>query len=437
MTLPVVLAHGISARGDLPLPLWMVAYGAAAVLFVSFAALAALWPKARLEGAPRGVVVSERVRRPLGVLAWAVRVVGLVLFAVVTAAAFVGEPQVTNNIAPYAIYVALWVGGMLVSGLIGDVWRLLSPFETALAVRRARGADDADREVPEFGVRPAAVMLLAFAWLELVHPDPGHPRVLAMGIGLYVGVMLLGWAWAGPGWVRSADPFGAFFRLLAAMAPIARDDDGRLRLRPPMVGLAEVVPVPGTAAVVLVALGSTTYDGVTRLPAWQELVGPSTGWSTVPMRTLGLLATVAVVAGLYLGAMSVAARRADRTTAEMVAAFVHSLIPIALAYAIAHYFSLLVFEGQLLIALASDPLGRGWDLFGTNGRGVDFEAVSTTTIAWVQAGAIILGHVVGVVVAHDRAVATLPKGVATRSQYALLTAMVAYTVGGLFLLLGG
>jgi hypothetical protein len=112
------------------------------------------------------------------------------------------------------------------------------------------------------------------------------------------------------------------------------------------------------------------------------------------------------------------------------------LVPIAFAYALAHYFSLLVFEGQSAIALASDPFGQGWDLFGTAGNAVNFTLVSTTVIAYVQASGIIAGHVAGVVVAHDRALALFPDREATRSQYPLLVAMVLFTVGGLALLLG-
>lgn len=116
--------------------------------------------------------------------------------------------------------------------------------------------------------------------------------------------------------------------------------------------------------------------------------------------------------------------------------FVHSLVPIALAYVVAHYFSLLVFQGQAAIALVSDPLGRGWDLFGTARRSIDYAVVSTATIAWVQAAGIVAGHVSGVFMAHHRALARLPAGAATRSQYPLLGAMVLYSVGGLALLLG-
>lgn len=127
----------------------------------------------------------------------------------------------------------------------------------------------------------------------------------------------------------------------------------------------------------------------------------------------------------------------DQDPLEMATAFVGSLVPIALGYAVAHYFSLLVFDGQNFVALASDPFARGWDLFGTINNTVDYRVVSTRTIAYVQVASIVVGHVCGVVAAHDRAVEVLPPRDAVRSQYPLLAVMIAYTVGGLLLLLGG
>ena len=207
-------------------------------------------------------------------------------------------------------------------------------------------------------------------------------------------------------------------------------------MRVPFSGLASVTPREGTAAVVLVLLGSTAFDGLTRSSFWADVVGTRSGWEATLVSTVGLVWTTGIVALIYTGAMRLAARLTDREPGSLVAPFLHSLIPIALAYTVAHYFSLFVFEGQQAIALVSDPFGLGWDLFGAIDRGVDFRAVSTTTIAFVQAGTIVIGHVAGVVVAHDRAVGMFDPAEANRSQEPLLAVMVTYTVGGLALLLG-
>ncbi|MDQ3931358.1 MAG: fenitrothion hydrolase, partial [Actinomycetota bacterium] len=429
-------AHGIAVRGDLPLPLWLVAYGAAAVLVVSFVALGVLWPKPRLEDGVEGLLLPQLLDRSSQAVGWVLRVVGLGVFAVVWGAALFGPLSVPQNLAPYAVFIVFWSGGLIVSGLLGDLWSVASPFET-IALLGRNEMQETSPVLERLGVWPAAVLLLAFAWFELVHPAPAEPGTLGIAIAVYVAIMTIGAAWFGRAWIRGAEAFGVTFRIVAAMAPLHRDEQGRLRLRPPLSGLADLPVVPGTAAVVLVALGSTTFDGVTRLPAWESLIGGRAGWAAAPLGTLGLVLTVAAVSGIYWWAMREAAVRTGAATLDLLNGFIHSLVPIALAYAIAHYFSLLVFEGQRFLALASDPFGRGWDLFGTSDWSIDYNALSVGAIAWVQAGAIVLGHVAGVTLAHDRAVARFSGKLAMRSQYALVAAMVLYTIGGLVLLLGG
>ena len=185
------------------------------------------------------------------------------------------------------------------------------------------------------------------------------------------------------------------------------------------------------------ALGSTSFDGLSRTRFWLDLTRNMSTTEVALLATVGLVWGVSVVTLAFVGAMRVTGRLHRRRHPELTARFVHSLVPIAFAYALAHYFSLLVFEGQGAIALASDPLGRGWDLFGTAGKAVNFTVLSSRTIAYVQALGIVAGHVAGVVMAHDRALAEFPGRDATRSQYPLLAAMVVFTVGGLALLLGG
>ena len=434
-------AHGVGSRGDLPLPVWLFAYGAGGALLVSFAALVVFWPVSRLEQGIAGAPVRplDRVLRALAPFA---RLAGLVAFALVCVAAVLGEPDVSMNFAPTAIYVVFWVGFQVVSALVGDVWRVVSPFDTLAAAgawlrRRVTGErSGARRAAPAWGHWPAVVLLLGFVWLELVYPDPGSPRALAVAIGAYTVVVLTGAAIWGRAWLRDGEAFAAWFGLLAHIAPWHRDADGRLRLRPPLIGLVGLRVIPGTTALVLVALGSTSFDGLSRTRFWTNIIGSRTGWEAVPFNTLGLLWMIGIVAVAYVTSMRVAARMVDRDADELVAWFVHSLVPIAFAYVVAHYFSLFVFEGQTAISLVSDPLGRGWDTFGTADWKTNYAVVSTATIAWVQAGGIVAGHVAGVAVAHDRALARFPSRVAARSQYPLVAAMVLYSVGGLALLMG-
>ncbi len=432
-----LLAHGIGGRSDLPLSVWLFGYGAGGALVVSFAALAIFWPEPRLEASVGGARSSPfdatEADPPRTAGEIVLSVLGLVGFAIVLAAAAFGDEIVTRNLAPVAVYVLFWVGLTVVAALVVDVWnRGLSPFLTL-----GRLVAGGEPRPYTLGQWPAAAGLLAFVWLELVYPDRAEPRVLAVLIVAYAATTLVGAVRWGRPWLRDGEAFAAWFGLLGGMAPVGRREDGRFGLRPPLVGLARLVPRPGTVAVVLVALGSTAFDGLTRSAWWGRVVGARSAFEAVPIATVGLAVAIAVVAGLYLGAMRVAAGMTGRPALELADAFVHSLVPIALAYAVAHYFSLLLLEGQGALALVSDPLGRGWDLFGTAQRSIDYTLVSPNTIAYVQVGAIVVGHVAGVVLAHDRALARFPKAIAMRSQYPLLVVMVAYTVGGLALLLGG
>ena len=423
-------AHGLGARTDLPLPLWMFAYGAAAALLISFAGLAVFWRTSRLEGGVEGRVLLGATGLTRGLVV-AGRAFGMVLFVLLVVAAGFGDSDTVDNIAPVFVYVVFWVGMTLVCALVGDLWRVVNPFDTLGALVGARSP-----QPYRWGRWPAGAALTGFVWLELVYPDRAQPRTLAVAIVVYTALVLMATVRWGRGWLRQGEGFTVFFGLLAHMAPLYADEDGRVRLRPPLSGLVGLRPDAATQAVVIVALGSTSFDGLSRTRFWIDLTRNMDTLQVALLGTVGLVWAVSVVTLAFVGAMRIAGRLQRRRHPELAAAFVHSLVPIAFAYALAHYFSLLVFEGQSAVALASDPLGRGWDLFGTADNAVDFTLVSTTTIAYVQAAGIVAGHVAGVVIAHDRALARFTGRDATRSQYPLLAAMVVFTVGGLALLLG-
>jgi hypothetical protein len=428
-------AHGLGGRSDLPLPVWMFAYGAAGAIIVSFAALAAFWPVARLQGGVAGAVLVPDSRRGVASgLATAGRAIGLILFAAVLGAALFGPAEPQDNLAPAAVYIAFWVGLMFVSAMVGDLWRVISPFPAlAAGIDRLRGRP---AQVPYLlGHWPAAGLLFAFVWLELAYPDRADPRQLAIAIIVYTGVVLAGAARWGQPFLRQGEAFAAFFGLLAAMAPVYADDEGRLRLRPPLTGLTTMEVLPGTVAMILVALGSTTFDGVSRSRPWVDAVSGLGKWPLMIALTFGLLVTIVIVGATFLVAMHLAARRTGKELHQLTGPFAHTLVPIVFAYGVAHYFSYLLFEGQAVLSLVSDPFGRGWDLFGTAERAIDYRVVSSRVVSWVQVVAIVAGHVAGAVLAHDRALATFPAKDATRSQYPLLAAMVLFTVGGLTLLL--
>jgi hypothetical protein len=190
------------------------------------------------------------------------------------------------------------------------------------------------------------------------------------------------------------------------------------------------------------------FDGYSRTTTWQDLISrveapyvvdrPGLGELLVTLLNLGgLLAGVLLVALAYEAACAVA-RWTVNAPRSLTPDFLRSLVPIAFVYMLAHYFTLFVLQGQFVVPLLSDPLGRGWNLFGAAHVTPNLTVVSPNTTWYVQVGALVAGHVAGLAVAHDRAVTMFPeRRDALRSQYALLGLMVLYTVGGLWVLSRG
>lgn len=439
MTAGPALAHGFGGRTDLPVPRWLFVFGAGTALIVSFVTLSALWTEPRFEHRRTDPARWNALQRLLTsrTLEWAIRLLGLFAFVVVTAASL-RRVELTRTIGPIVVFNWFWVGLTFAQALVGDLWATLSPFDTLGRLLFPERAAPPPRRYPKaWGAWPAALLLLGFVWVELVDPFGGAPGSVGLLILAYTLVTIAGMLVFGrEDWLRGGEAFAVYLGLIARMAPVARDDEGRVILRPPLAGLAGVEPRPGLLALVMVALGSTTFDGLSRTSLWVSRTAGLTGPGRVLVASLGLLATIGLVALAYALAMTVAARVVRGRWHVLAVRFAASLVPIVLAYAVAHYVSFLLIEGQLGLSRLSDPFGWGWDLFGTASWSVNLGLLSPNLIWYVQVAAIVLGHVGGVVLAHDRAIALFPRSEAIRTQYALLGVMVLFTCAGLLILSG-
>jgi hypothetical protein len=438
-----LLAHGIGGASDLPIPLSYALSGAAWALTVSFAILAFSWPTSRFRGDDAGrdlpaavsTVVGSRWTRAL------LRTLGLALAVYVGWAAVAGQ-DVAVNPAIGMFYVVVWVAMVPVSLLVGDVWPLLSPVRTlhlglAWAMRTRPGAGVA-RYPAWLGYWPAAAGLFAFVWTELVDPDSAFVSTVLTWVLLYAAVMLLGGAVFGTRWFERADPFEVYFGLVARLSPWGwrRTGDGRrVVVRNPLDGLDGVPVDRGLLAVVSVLLGSTAFDSFAASGFWLTRTARPGGLDPQLRDTLVLLGFIAVVAISFALAamMAPGVDRALRRRLPMLMA--HSLVPIVVGYVFAHYLTLLVEYGQAVLAQLSDPLTRGDDYLGTADLGVHY-VLSThpTALALIKVAAIVTGHVLAVVAAHDRAVRVLPARQAVTGQLSMLVVMVGYTTAGLLLL---
>jgi hypothetical protein len=446
-------AHAIGGIRDLPVPGWLFLFGGALVLVVSFVALGVLWTRPRLDEEASTRPLPRPLQRFL--LFPAVEIVlkaaSFALLVLVWVAAAFGDPSPLENLAPTFVYVVFWLGLLPVVVLAGNVWAVLNPWKAAADgaawLSERVGLRWTTLDYPQaLGRWPAAALLFAFASLELAYYDPANPRVLAVAIVLYSWVTWLGMATFGRvAWVENGDGFSAYFGLLSRMAPLAVREREKVRevvLRLPLAGLTRREARPGTLAVIAVMLGSVAFDGFSRASWWQDRLysirasasGTAADLVGVAFNVAGLAAAVILVAAAFLAAVAgaEAVARSERPLADV---FLGSLIPIALVYAVAHYLSLFIVQGQFAIPLASDPLGRDWDLLGTRDFRPHLQVLSANATWYSQVTALVVGHVFGLMVAHDRAVAVVSSArTATRTQYAMLALMILYTVGGMWLL---
>jgi hypothetical protein len=456
--LPV--AHALIARKDLPIPAWLFAWGASIVLIISFFALSAAWRKPRFED-ERWRALNERFSSallsvPTQILCGAI---GVFFLGFSIYAGLKGTEAPDRNFALTFLYVTAWLGFPLFSVIFGDVFRPFNPWRAVARViggafTLIAGQPPAHLKYPHrLGRWPAAITLLAVVWLEVVYGASGGVAVglspHAAGIAaliytLYTLVMMT--LFGVETWCQRGEVFSVYFGMFSQLAAFGVRD-GRLGRRLPLSASTHWATVPGSAAMVIASIASTSFDGaqegafknaIIQTFEWLAETGLNLTASLRLADTIFMLLTFAGVGLVYLiGVRGMSTVRGAPPREKLRSGFAHTLIPIAFAYLVAHYFSLFVFQEQAQFTyLLSDPLGTATtNLFGTASGGINFKILSANAIWYVQVGALVVGHVVGLTLAHDRATAYWGDyKQAARSQYWMLAVMVAFTCFGLYLL---
>jgi hypothetical protein len=454
-------AHALVAKQDLPIPAWLFAWAASIVLVVSFFALSAAWRKPVFEDErwrPSAAWLTGVLRSwPLQMLCGglAVFLLGVGIYSGIH-----GTEAPDRNFAITFFFVTVWIGFPFVSALVGNVFPIFNPWRAIARVAGGAYRLLSRRRLPhlaypeKLGRWPAAVGLLGFVWLEVVYGssggvavglEPHAPGVAACVYTVYTLAMMA--LFGTEAWCARGEIFSVYFGMFSELAPFG-EKDGRIGRRRPLAAAAHwVASVPGSTAVVIASIASTSFDGaedgayksgLEHVGKWIEGIGVGPLATVRITDSIFMAATVLAVAGVYLlgvkGMRSVPGAPAFRTLQR---GFAHTLIPIALAYLIAHYFSLFAYQEQAQFTyLLSDPLGTSTtNLFGTAEYGIDFGALGPNVIWYVQVAALIVGHVLGLTLAHDRALVYWPDyRRASRSQYWMLAVMVAFTCFGLYLL---
>jgi hypothetical protein len=451
---PLVPMHGIGGAQDLPIPRELAIAGGTAALIVSFCVLILAWRK------PRYTPGSERLAgRPLPAKVAAVldstwyrgllRVLGLAFAAYVVFAMEAGQDVLVNPVFR-VFYVLLWVGIVPASLLFGRFYYAINPLRTAFLIiswlLRVNPSKGVFTYPSRLGYWPASITLIGFVWQELANPRAdwisanGFQPGVEAWLTIYAMIMLLGAALYGDTWFARADPFEVYSSLLAKLSIWGRREDGTLVVRSPLANLGTLVPRPGLVAVVAVLFGSTAFDSYKDTVRWLTTID-DLGINPLLINTVALVAICVIIGGAFsLATMSTgidttAPDAPQRSMFPRIFAF--SVVPIIVGYMTAHYLSYFVEEGQTALLQLSDPLTNGANYFGTANWTVnDWLTRHPSFLASTKVVAVVAGHIVGAIAAHDRAISLLPKRHHVTGQIGLLVVMVAFTSTGLYLLFG-
>ncbi len=468
-----VAGHAIGGTFELPVPLWLYLAGAAAAVAASFIVLA-LTARGASQGAAYPVkqipIALGAIARPL------LRLIGVAWWYGAVAVGFI-----VGDISPLPavlLWIGIWVGLPIVSVLVGNPWPSLSPFRTTfgalewLARRAGIGRLDVGLPYPAGLARWPAVALLAVAlWAELILPDGSVAGTVALLMSAYAVLTLAGMLSFGQvAWLRHAELFEVLLGWLGRIGPIGRmaqpdvcdgcgaacdparcidcaecsvsaeDHERSAIVRPWVVGLTDVGR-PGTsdAAFIVLALAGVTYDGLRETtagaglfnavyPAVSAVLG-ATSAATFLLTEIMQLVIVAIAFGVaYVGVVTLGRRlvgeRHATSLGQDLGRYAVTLLPIAGGYLIAHYFTLVVQGAVWLPSLLADPLMS---------LAPQLDAIPVAAVWYLSVGAIVIGHVAAIVLAHRLARQDAP-GRAASVGLPMVALMIGYTVLSLWII---
>lgn len=414
---PPAGAHGVHSPGQLPYGAWELAWLGVAVVLIGWSLLALIshrpWLSERAEGRP----LPDLLQRSSAVLRWGGAAFGVAVWLSVVLAGLAGSAHAASNLSPLAMTLAFWVGVSLASAVLGDVWSLVDPLRTFAGLVERRSPSPPVRH--SFGRETRWLPLVGaggFFWLELASPWRSSPRAWSAALLGYTVVMVgLSRRRGGREWLGRADGFAVLFAAMGRAGAFARREDGVLVVRPPLAELCARTTSAGAVGPLLVTLGALMFDGLSGTAWWrsQTSAGGRVGRSLFD--SAGLLLAIVTVVAVWVVHGATGPKRASgergprsprlKDVAERSLMDAAVLVPISLAWIAAHSISPIVFDGQNLIVQASDPLGKGWDLFGTGDWSLHYQALGASGLARLQLLVLAVGHLAAAVVGHDLALA--------------------------------
>lgn len=432
-------AHAFGQTYTLPVPLWLFLFAAAAVVIVSFALIGLVYGER--SAAPHSGGKSIRLRQSLTIGKFG----GVLLLAITIITGLLGIQEPFLNFSVPFFWLVFLLGFTYLTAALGNVWSFINPFKTLFEGIEGISGGSIQPRLPYprwLSYYPALLAYFALIWLELLAKSFSTvPQNLALLISGYaVFTLLAAFLFGKEVWFRYGEFFSVFFRLVSKIAPVSIRN-GRVSLRWPLSGLlSNKEASPALLLFILFMLSSTGFDGLKEtVPFWQatQLLPGFLQSNDALLETLALLLSPFFLLAVYLIfiALMKAVTRSRLPVSQLAYAFALSLIPIAVAYNIAHYFTLLLLPGQAIIPLISDPLGSGLNLFGTANYQMNETFLSAFAVWYTQVALIVVGHVAAVLASHAEALRLFgDRRQALISQVPMLVLMVLYTMGSLWII---
>jgi len=460
-------AHVMQAPYNLPVPLWLYAYGATAALLASFAVVGYLVRADAGSSAQTHLVITRHplVRWLINPVAQrAVRSLSLGALVLTILSGFLGTTVAAQNFSITFFWIVFVLAFAYLTAVVGDVYRFINPILIlcdGIETIKPRLFKGLIRYPQHFGYYPAVALYIVFIWIELF--GQATPKELAIILSCYVLISLVAaWLVGRDAWFQYGDFLAIFFRLIGKLSPLEyRCPENRqgpeIILRPPSFGiLTERPDHPSLLIFVLFMLSSTAYDGIHETVPWvgifwkqiypflAKFIGVGQPGQYLILveyyyywQRLMMVISPFVYLAIYLGfvAMIRFFVRTPVDTSSLALRFAFTLIPIAFVYNLTHYFTLAILQGPAILPLLSDPLGLGWDLFGTSGWYDAPILLEAGTIWHTQVGLILVGHILSVYLSHLEALKIFSsRREAALSQLPMLILMVILTTIGLWIL---
>ena len=402
------LRHGIINVGDLPIPFDLVLNAAVLVVVLTFVFLKVSWKESILTSKETLFSTKQSTSGKL---------FGFLILALLTVPGLINNEAATVSITPLILWVFLWIGVPVLGLLFGDLYAKFNPLSILV-----------NREGEANNVYPAAFLFICLTWFELVWSKPGNPRHIGIVFLVLLVVVSVVQRFYNKT-IIEVDPLLLLHHLYSKM----RITNSKPVFRTLLNNISNLAHLKGMEYFILLMIGTVTYDGLRETTFWFDLFGSQTyetSFSTIAFLLMNLLIIVFYRFACYF---AIRVSGEDLNLNEISLKFGHTMLPIAFAYHVTHYLSLLLFEFQTVVYRLNDPFGFGWNLFNVQEPEVNYflEPIALWTIMVIVT---LAGHMLSVVLAHDLSVKLFGHQKSDKTQYVFLFITVALTLQALFVL---